>query len=201
MPSKPYHHDHLRGELIRATRAVVERDGADAMTIAGVAAMCEVSVAAPYRHFAHRQALLGAVAAEGFHELRTALTLGAGASSEPAERLVASGVAYVDFALTHPHLFRLMFDADVRDPAAAAPQALDGLAALIEPLDLAVTTETALRVTWALAHGIASLRIGGMRTFIENDSPERVRDELQTLLGGIVREHGAAASDGTPASS
>lgn len=185
MPSS-YHHPELRADLLAATRALVESEGTQAVTIARVARACDVSVAAPYRHFANKAALLGAVAAEGYAALGAAMDAAARAGS-PADRLVAAGVAYVGFATAHPDLFALMFDRDLRDSHPAARAVLEGLAALIDAQDLAVPPEVALRDTWALAHGLASLRIGGMASFTEDDSPARLERDLRGLLGGILR--------------
>lgn len=187
MPRKPYHHPDLKARLVTATRELVEDEGPEAVTLARVARACEVSVAAPYRHFAGKEALLGAVAGVGFAELREALVSGAaGGAGDPGERLVAAGVAYVEYATAHPHLFRLMFSAELRDRQTdVGPAALAALAALVEPLPLRVPADTAVRTTWALAHGFAILRIGGMLTFTREDSERRLREELRTLLTGI----------------
>lgn len=187
MPPSTYHHADLRAELVAATAGIVERDGAGAVTIARVAQQCGVSVAAPYRHFAGKSALLGAVAAQGFAQLGGALAAAARQQSAPADRLVEAGVAYVGFATEHPHLFTLMFDAPERDSSPEAPQALAGLGALVAALNLTVPADVALRATWAIAHGEAALRVGGMRTFTDDDSVDRLRTDLRALLGGILQ--------------
>jgi AcrR family transcriptional regulator len=64
-----------------------------------------VSATAAYRHFANKEELLASVAAEGFRELAAAMEWGA-TGSDP---LGGVGVAYFDFALQKPGLFRLMF--------------------------------------------------------------------------------------------
>jgi len=180
-----YHHGNLPRRLRTATRAVVEEEGPAAVTIARIARECGVSVAAPYRHFAGKEALLGAVAADGFDALREALTAADGAT--PTERLVAAGVAYVDFATTHPHLFELMFRAERRErQSAAGPPALEALATLVNDVPLRVPTDVAVRTTWGLAHGLAMLRIGGMLTFTREDTAERLRAELTALVEGIA---------------
>ncbi len=187
MTDRPYHHPDLRNRLVAETLATVERDGAGAVTISRIAAACGVSVAAPYRHFPNKEALLGAVAAQGFNGLGEALSAAAEASSDARERLVQAGVAYVDYAARHPHLFRLMFSADLRERQhVAGPAALERLTVLVDPLDLQVPAAVAVRATWALAHGLAELRLGGMLTFTGDDSEERLRAELATLLDGIA---------------
>ena len=54
----PYHHGNLRRALLDAALALIEREGADAPTLRGVAKLAGVSQAAPYRHFRNKDALL-----------------------------------------------------------------------------------------------------------------------------------------------
>ena len=62
---RPYHHGDLRRHLVEAARAEVDEFGAEGVVLTRLASTCGVSVAAPYRHFVNRDALLAAVAAEG----------------------------------------------------------------------------------------------------------------------------------------
>ena len=57
----PYHHGNLRNALIIAAAELIERDGTLDFAISEAAAMVGVSAAAPYRHFADKEDLLGAV--------------------------------------------------------------------------------------------------------------------------------------------
>ena len=58
---RPYHHGDLRHALIEAARAIVIRDGAQALSLRGVAREAGVSPAAPYHHFKDKQELVLAV--------------------------------------------------------------------------------------------------------------------------------------------
>jgi AcrR family transcriptional regulator len=49
-----YHHGNLRQALLHAALALIERAGADALTLRGAAKLAGVSQAAPYRHFRTR---------------------------------------------------------------------------------------------------------------------------------------------------
>ncbi len=69
MDKPAYHHGDLKSALITAALAAVEQDGPDAVSLRDLAQSLGVSRAAPYRHFADRDALLAAVAAQGFEDL------------------------------------------------------------------------------------------------------------------------------------
>lgn len=187
MANKPYHHPDLKRTLVRTARRLVERQGPDGITVTAVAKQCGVSVAAPYRHFEDKKALLAAVAQKGFIELVDEMTQAAASEGSSRERIISGGVAYVRFAMANPNLFRLMFTVELRDPdAVGGPEIWDGVAALIDGSDLKVPVDVALRTAWGLAHGLASLRVGGMRVFQGGDFEEKLREELNVGLQGVT---------------
>ena len=68
-----YHHGDLRRALIDEALRIVDKLGPEALTLRGVGDALGVSRTALYRHFADKQALVAAVAREGFRTLRLAL--------------------------------------------------------------------------------------------------------------------------------
>lgn len=64
-----YHHGDLRAACLRAARELLEEDGSAALSLRAVARRAGVSATAPYRHYADRDALVSAVAAQGYREL------------------------------------------------------------------------------------------------------------------------------------
>jgi AcrR family transcriptional regulator len=93
--------------LVEGRRLLME-EGARAVTIRGLAKRAGVSHSAPLRHFADRDALLDAIAAEGFDELTAAL--GAAQRHEDVgARLGEYAHAHVRFALENGPLMELMF--------------------------------------------------------------------------------------------
>ncbi len=118
MAKDAYHHGDLANALIDAAMAVVESDGADALSLRDLAASLGVSRAAPYRHFVDRDALLAAVAARGFETLvEIYLAADAGPGDGPA-RVRKAMRDYMAFAWSRSGLHRLMFESDLlrRDP-------------------------------------------------------------------------------------
>src|ERR1700730_14074950 len=120
-----YHHGNLRPALARAAMELLEESGETALSLRAVARRAGVSPAAPYRHYEDREALVSAIAALGYRELAEGLPAGPPPPSTP-EQLASVAVAYVEFALKRPALFRIMFgepcdrDNDERNVATAA---------------------------------------------------------------------------------
>jgi len=164
----PYHHGRLAEALIAAGVALLEERGAGALSLRAAARRAGVSHAAPYRHFRDRDALLAAVAAEGFRRLDAALARAAAADEDEAPALAE---AYVAFALDHPGLYRLMFGPCVAgredDPVlAAAAAAAYGRLAAAGARRLAGRPEAPppglfALAAWSLVHGLASLLLDG----------------------------------------
>lgn len=105
-----YHHGGLKEALIAAARQLIQEKGPEGFSMAEACRMADVSPAAPYRHFSDRDALVSAVAAEGFATLTERAK--AKRDSYPAgsvDSIVAMGQAYVQFAADEPAVFRLMF--------------------------------------------------------------------------------------------
>ena len=181
---RPYHHGDLRRALIEAARVIIVRDGAQALSLRGVAREAGVSPAAPYHHFKDKQELVLAVGQLGFEELGIVMEQElAKCSDDPQERLTVIGVSYVLFARDNPALYRLMYDCarnmealppDVheKDHSAYAIVRSAMIAAGLADPDDPVAIELATTAGWCAAHGVAER--GGFAQF----------DPLKTAVGG-----------------
>jgi len=110
-----YHHGNLREELVATGTRILEAEGLRALTIREVARCLGVTPAAPLYHFDSKNALLAAIAAQGFRRLfdeRMAALRGIAAQDE---RLLAVLMAYVRFAMAHPALYELMHGPHIMD--------------------------------------------------------------------------------------
>src|SRR4249920_1139210 len=90
---RDYHHGDLPAALLRAAGKILEKEGVEALTVRALTRRAGVSHAAPYRHFPDREALLAALAAEGYAMLGKAQR-----EASAAHGLRGMGEAYVRFA-------------------------------------------------------------------------------------------------------
>ncbi|MBB5296938.1 TetR/AcrR family transcriptional regulator [Deinococcus metallilatus] len=106
---RPYHHGNLRAELLRRAWDIIEREGVENLSLRALARELGVSHGASARHFKDKQALLDALAVTGFEQLNQILAE-IYTTTEPFEaRFKAAALAYVQFAVTHPRILRLMY--------------------------------------------------------------------------------------------
>jgi AcrR family transcriptional regulator len=164
---KTYHHGDLRAAILEAAVEVIRERGLVGLSLRECARRVGVSHAAPYRHFADKDALLMALAGEGFRELYEAGLEAMADLKEPRARLDAYGVAYVRFAIARPEHFRIMFaseldaDAGTDEDRAASDAAFNLLDACSAALVPAEEVEAASVSYWSLVHGLSMLILDG----------------------------------------
>ena len=151
--------------IVVAAREIAEREGWGAVTIRRLADEIEYSQPVLYSHFENRDAIVAAVAVEGFQEIAAAIGKAARGSAGRQNALKDVALAYLDFARHRPALYEAMFvlptslrfgDAETRPELHAA---FEALAAVVTPfcVDVALVTET----FWAALHGLAELERSG----------------------------------------
>jgi AcrR family transcriptional regulator len=186
-----YHHGDLRAALIAAARQVLETARPEAITLKSLAHRLGVSQPAPYRHFASRDALLAAVAADGFERFRDALVAARDGAREN-EAFLKSCLAYLEFARANRGVYRLMFasqllreaDDEALDRAASAAFdfLLEGAARIAPPERV-----RAIAVwIWSTLHGLAMLEAEGLAggpPGKDVSSADVVREMMATLKG------------------
>jgi len=190
--------DQLRGEIIAAARDILAQHGsADAVSIRAVAAHAGVTPPSIYLHFADKDALLDAVAADLFAHIGEAMRVAAEGVEHPLERLRRQGLACVRFARENAEVYRLAMmsmrteagDADevigtsaFQQITATIRDCMDaGIFAEGDPLPIALEL-------WAAAHGIASLLIA--KPYLPWGEPELVAERVlrAAALGHAVAD-------------
>ncbi|MFJ3770884.1 TetR/AcrR family transcriptional regulator [Streptomyces sp. NPDC090075] len=138
MKTRPYHHGDLRAALLSHAEQGLREKGPGALSLRELAREAGVSPGAPSRHFRNKQALLDALALEGFDRLTAVLTGAVERAGEAfADRLAALARGYLAFTAGNAALLDLMYttkyDADASGELIAATRRLSAVASrLIE---------------------------------------------------------------------
>lgn len=195
-----YHHGDLRNALLAAAEEELQEKGVEAFSLRSVAKRAGVSHGAPAYHFADVPGLLTALATVAYARfIATQERVQAEAATDAESQLAAAGLGYIEFAVSHPALFRLIFASDrpQRDApelAAAADAAFEKLLADVAKLlghDPAGDSASMSRVmsAWVVAHGIADLMISDrfqrMPFFAELDREGRNALFSELILRGV----------------
>jgi AcrR family transcriptional regulator len=154
----------LRDRLLASAAALVERTGStDGVSLRAVARETGVSAPAVYGHFTDLDALLDAVVAAGFEDLRDTIRAAVARETDPVARLLAGCRAYVDAGLASPGRYRAMFGPR-RLPSGRRAFAVlvDGIAACSAAGRSASTDpEADADLVWTALHGVVMLRSAG----------------------------------------
>jgi AcrR family transcriptional regulator len=162
----------LHNQILDAAQELFTRHGYEAVTMRRIAEKVEYTPTALYFHFENKEALLLELSE------RSALALGVEfgklrSVKDPLERVRRMGKAYIQFALTHPYEYRLLFmtphPALASEHSAAARGRLSGDAytQLVQTIGEAIgggllrpelrDAEQVAQVFWSGVHGFVSL--------------------------------------------
>jgi len=195
----------IREKILEAARELFVNEGYEAVSMRKIADRIEYSPTAIYLHFKDKETVMRELCEADFLALAHDL-IRIAKVADPIERLRQTGLAYVDFALSHPNHYRLMFmtphphhkedEVDIhkgnpeedayaflRDTAAEAIAA-GRLRPELADADLVAQT------MWAGMHGVVSLQIA------KSEDPwldwravaDRVSLMNETLIRGLLRE-------------
>ncbi|MBL1080132.1 TetR/AcrR family transcriptional regulator [Nocardia sp. 2] len=194
-----------------ALKHLVE-DGVDAVSLRAVARELGMASGSAYTYFPTREALLATLAADLRADLAHTLEAARATADTPAAQLIAHGLAYRDWALAHPHEFRLVFSAAAQHADTADYDLCLGLVSLatqarlpqtIHPYDWSemnqsfaalartrfpdlqpATLALALRI-WGRMHGLVTLELDGILAPQIADPAALYRDELTDLAASL----------------
>jgi AcrR family transcriptional regulator len=190
-PRKGYHHGALKDAMVAVAEQLLAEKGPAGFTLTDVARAAGVSAAAPYRHFADREALLTEVARRGF--IAFAARLSAAPAAEGFENM---GSAYLAFARENPGAYAAMFSGPLAKDDLALESAGDqAFGALVTGLRRALenrlppgTDAFALAAQiWALSHGVATLAAAGRIGGVLGSSPDALlKQGVVALIAGTL---------------
>lgn len=202
-----YHHGRLKEALIEAARRLAAERGLAGVSLAEIAKRVGVTAAAPYRHFADRDALMSELARRGFAQFADDLIAAwDGGTPDPLAAARRMGAAYLGFARREPGLYASMFgQASALDEPSlgqAADRALEALrracAAMLARAGAPHADARALALkVWSLSHGVAMLAISGHLApgRAGCDPADVLEPGVRALVEAAAREAGAAPAE------
>ena len=176
-----------RRALLDEAANLLDRGGPDAVTLRDVGAGAGVTRGAPYRHFADKESLLTAIAAEGWDRIsNTMRALRIDPDLEPRATLRAALIEVITVSRRQPHLYRLMFTTPTGDPAAvvrAAERTCDEFLAIVTAAVGDANAQRYAAILLTGAHGAAGLEMSGLLT---TDKWTTTAEELTDGLIAVI---------------
>lgn len=196
--SSPYHHGNLKEALLETALEMIDREGLDTITLRELTQRLGTSRTAVYRHFASKEMLILGVIEKGYEQLDLLFTpIFQDKARSVDARFETMGRAYLNFAIEHPNLYRLLFGelyrkereeiCDYKDESRSTGlYALLGL--LVEAQEEGIIARENPMVqaatVWASIHGLASLLIDG-HLLMSDNLEEIYRYSQGVLLKGL----------------
>ncbi|AMO67574.1 TetR family transcriptional regulator [gamma proteobacterium BDW918] len=194
---KPYHHGDLRRQLLDAAANLIREEGEAALSMRKLALAVGVSRTAPYHHFSDKQALLCAVAEEGFRRFRRIVTTRLD-TSEPAAVIDEAAIRlfirrYIDFAVSNAEYYDLMFGGHLwkseQLTASLKGEAYTSFKVYVDQIrcwqkaELVSATVDPLRyaqVSWSTLHGMSRLLIDGI--YLDSEAVAAMSDAAANMF-------------------
>lgn len=196
---KKHHSGDLKLRLLKTAADIISEEGIKKLTLRSLSNKVGVSRTAPYRHFENKDALLLAIAENGFNELTIRYRkINQDESLDSLSKLHNIALAYVDFAIHHPGAFRLMFGQEIIQHQRSEQLCLDARETFHEYLTAVEAFQKERKINidddsilanyfWTLVHGLAILLIDGQirMTGKNNGLPTLLSDENPDIKGDI----------------
>jgi AcrR family transcriptional regulator len=172
-----------RRALLDDAAELLDSGGPAAVTLREVGARAGVSRGAPYRHFADKESLLTAVAAESWQRIGDHMhALLTDSRLSPADTLRAALKHVIAVSRRQPHLYQLMFSVPAGDPTAvvrAAQSMCDEFRVIVAAVVGEEDAQHCSAILLTGAHGAAGLEASGL---LRTDKWQTDADELVDML-------------------
>jgi AcrR family transcriptional regulator len=176
-----------RQVIVKAARDLAETEGWESVTTRRLADRIEFSQPVLYSHFEGKDAIVTAVALEGFGELTDLLRDVRQDVDSPDAEARAVAYAYLEFARSNPALYEAMFTLDVglmfgqSETPVPLRTAFFELLEALRPMAGARDIETLTEVVWGGLHGLATLsQAGRLRPDFYDQRKEMFVDQFST---------------------
>lgn len=201
--------EERRAQIVAAARSLFAAEGTDNVSMRKIAKRVGITQAAIYQHFENKEAIFFVIIEGFFSDLLAALEAASAKEIEPLHRLRSAMRAYIEYGLSRPEEYRLVFMTPMSglvraglavprtDEARQTPSkgslAFDVLDRAVRDVALAgrtrfANTDLLAEAVWAAGHGIVSLLITHDQ-FPWTDRERIVEFQLDLVFRGLLHEN------------
>ncbi len=197
---QPYHHGNLYEALLQEADTILQREGIEGLSLRKLGEAVGVSRTAAYHHFANKNALLCALAEEGFHQLNHFMRETQWhAETSLNDYLLLFVQGYLSFAIEHPARYELMFGRAIwqrMEPTSSLKttahqsfryytERMEQLLSTINPQHQKNPLQVA-QVSWAMLHGLCRFMLDGI--YGTQKDMSHVSQEAATMLSHYLHQ-------------
>jgi AcrR family transcriptional regulator len=172
-------------QILETAIQILETDGREALSMRKLAEALDLKAPSLYRHYADRNALEQAIAAQAATQLHDALEQAIGPLRSPAKVLHQSARTYRDFAKSHPELYDLMMTnftpANIPEAKALWNFVLEVIGRITGNRD---DTSAAVAL-WSFLHGFVTLERNGL--FGPSGPQQALEVGIDALIAGLPK--------------
>jgi AcrR family transcriptional regulator len=200
--------DEFRDALCEAATRLFAEQGYAGVTMRALASSLGCSPMTPYRYFRNKAEIFEAVRSAASARFADALEAAAQNRPNHQQRLRALTLAYVQFALTEPHAYRIIFQLD-QDPRPAQERRADlrswyvmydAVEAAIADVVLDGDPKIVAHLLWSGVHGLVALHLAG-KLALGCDLEELVEAFIERELGSHGATRSNSSTPSTPSTS
>lgn len=191
---KSYHHGDLKTALKTAALKLVKQKGPRGFSLNEASRLAGVTVGAPYRHFADKEALVAEIMCDGNAILAGEVAKAVQRVNGLPDKMLEAAMAYLRFSVDHADYFSLMFNSGI-DKSRYPEVRRSAQNAFGAVLDLAQKSERTAEAghvralsAWALVHGLAVLNAEGALNEVAGRRLD-VEDLRPVLWDFVTRHH------------
>jgi AcrR family transcriptional regulator len=178
-----------RAQILAAAQELLLEDGVEGLSMRKLSERCGYTAPTIYHHFGDKAGLVAAAVEQRFRQVHD-LLMAIPREGDPARYLDAVARAFVRFALENPEHYRLLTMPGIEPgsvPSAEAAREVvkEALAELAREGTLATNDiDAAYETTWAMLHGVISLRL---QLPAYEFSDQMIELALEVMQGGLLR--------------
>lgn len=184
--------DDIESQIRNVALTLFAELGYRAVSLRAIARAMNWSAPALYRYYDSKDALLAALRADGFGRLQSHLAKARAEGLSALDSVRGAVIAYLDFAVAEPELYRLMYELDQGEiaeyPAVvvnrrkAFSEAEKIAMALLEEGGLAGDPNQLAHLMWINVHGLAALALAN-----QLDLGQRFEQLVEPVIQSLIR--------------
>jgi AcrR family transcriptional regulator len=186
--------EELRDSILEAVKAIVLKEGWQAVSMRKIAEAIGYSLPVVYNHFQNKDAILEEFVKQGFTMLAAVMARTKAKSEDAATQLNEMALAYFDFAFSHREYYQMMFGLGMPscERVSKITEIGNFTAVLIDPIkqlggSTTVVPKTILKfhTFWSILHGLSSINMVNITATPGQMQQQVLQDAVQGFINNI----------------